>query len=117
MKKIILMLWLAIPTAMLAQVDAIDTYFQHYVQDTSFTSVYVSPKMFSLIGDLEIDSEDPELAEMIKGLKGLRILTSDKNPRRLYKEAMAKFNTTDYESLMTVKGDGEDVNFWIKMKK
>ena len=108
------MLLLAVPFSSFAQVDAIDRYFRHYVEDTSFTSVYVSPKMFSLIGNLEVDENDEELSEMIKGLKGLRILTTEKNARSLYKEAIAKFNTSEYESLMTVKGDGEDVNFWIK---
>jgi len=96
------------------QADAISQYFQNYMEDTSFTSVYISPKMFSLIGNLKVDDMDPEVQEMMQSLKGLRVLTTSNNSEARYAEALRKFNTSSYESLMTVKNSGENVNFFIK---
>ena len=104
--------------SMNAQNDAISRFFGNYMENDDFTSVYISPKMFQMISKLDLsDENDPDAKatmEMIKDIKGLRILTSEKNPMALYKEAMHKFNTSDYEVLMSVKDEGENVRFWIK---
>lgn len=100
-----------------AQDDAISRFFSNYMDSDDFTSVYISPKMFSMISKLDLNSDDPDAKatlEMIKDIKGLRILTSEKNPLLLYKEAIQKFKTSEYETLMSVKDGGENVRFWIK---
>lgn len=110
----------AIPVA--AQNDAISKYFNQYVNDENFTVVYISPKMFDMFAKLDIaelaDEGDPEAKvalEVIKDLKGLRILTTEKTPAVYYKEAMSKLNTSGMESLMTVRSkEGENVNFYVK---
>lgn len=96
------------------QADAIAQYFQNYMNDTSFTSVYISPKMFSMIGKLKVDDMDPEVRDMMESLKGLRVLTTSQNAAARYREALNKFNTSEYESLMTVQSASENVNFFIK---
>ncbi len=102
-----------------AQLDAISNYFDQYVEDERFTSVYISQKMFSLISRLDIDEieEDPEARiamEMIEDLKGLRVLTTEENSYEFYKEAISKIDTRDYEVLMTVRDGDENVRFWVK---
>lgn len=106
-------------TAASAQANAIDRYFSQYVNDENFTVVYISPKMFQLIGKLDIEGMDDEegkaIMEIAKGLRGLRILTTDVNPMQYYKEAKGKINTNDYEVLMTVRDkDGDNVEFFVK---
>jgi len=100
-----------------AQGDAISTFFSDYMEDDDFTSIYIGNKMFDMISKLDLeDSENQEAIDMLKDIKGLRILTSEKRPMELYKEAMTKFNTSNYEVLMSVKSEGENVRFWVQEK-
>ncbi len=118
--KYILILMLGILTwNVQAQADAIDKYFQQYLEDDDFTVVYVSPKMFQLISKLDLNEvdNDPEaklVMETIKDIKGLRVLSTDVNAMDRYKEAMNKINTNEYEVLVTVRDKGENVRIWIK---
>ena len=96
-----------------AQVDAISKYFDQYIDDDRFSVIYISAKMFNLFAKL--DNEEEDIKEITQDLKGLRILSTDKTPRKFYEEAKAKINTKGYEVLMTVKSKGDDdVEFLIK---
>ena len=101
--------------------NAIDKYFQKYIDDDRFTVVYISPKLFQLIGKLDlggVDMEDDEaeaIMDMVQDLKGLRILVSEQDAQTLYREAKQTINTKEYEILMTVRDkDGENVDFLVK---
>ncbi len=100
------------------QEDAISKYFEQYYESEDFTSVYISPKMFQMLGKIDTDNMDDdeakEVLEVISDLRGLRILTTEKNPRELYKEALQKINTKGYEVLMTVRDENENVQFLVK---
>lgn len=104
-----------------AQSNAIDKYFQQYVDDDRFTVVYISSKLFELIGKLDVDGldfEDKEaeaVMDIAKDLKGLRVLVAEEDAMALYKEAKQKINTKEYEILMTVRDkDGDNVEFLVK---
>ena len=102
-----------------AQSNAISKYFEQYVDDERFTSVFISPKMFQMFSKLEINDIDDEETEIIldivKDLRGLRILTTEINAKAFYEEAKRKINTKEYEILMSVRDRGEDsVEFLIK---
>ena len=97
-----------------AQTDAISKHFEQYMDDESFTTVFVSQKMFGLVGGLEIDELDPELRDMISKMKGLRILQKDADGRALFKEANKKVRKSGFEELMTVRGEDENVNIHIR---
>ena len=99
------------------QADAIDKYFSKYKDDESFTMVYISPKMFNMfskVSESMDEDEDKEIKAMLANLKGLKILTSEKNSTALYEEAIATINTKGYEELMTVRSDGDHVKFLVK---
>ncbi|MEL6922752.1 MAG: DUF4252 domain-containing protein [Bacteroidota bacterium] len=104
-----------------AQQDAISKYFDDYMEDERFTVVYVSAKLFDMVTKFDIteieDADEPEVRaamEVLKDLRGLRVLTTDINPMEVYKEAKSKINTDTYEMLLTVRDKGENVRFWIK---
>ncbi len=100
-----------------AQADAIDKYFDKYIEDERFTVVYISSKMFSLISKLDIESEDKQMQDAIKvvqDLRGLRILTTDTLGYKFYDEAIKKIDTKEYEVLMTVRDGDENVQFLVK---
>lgn len=103
-----------------AQSNAIEKYFAQYVNDKDFTVVYISPKLFNLVENINIDElEDEEVAaviEVTKGMKELRILTTDINAKERYEEARKKINTTEYETLVTVR-DKDKSNFDIYIKE
>ena len=101
-----------------AQSDAISKYFEQYMDDERFTVVYISPKMFEILGKLDLDELKEEEAQIImdvvKDLKGLRVLTTEESPLDFYNEAKSKINTSEYEILLTVRDEGENVQFLIK---
>ncbi len=98
--------------------DAISKYFNQYVDDSNFTVVYISSKMFELLGKLDVDElEDEEAAavmEVVKDMRGLRVLTTEHNPLKMYEEAVNTINTKEYEQLMTVRTEDENVQFLVK---
>lgn len=113
MKKLLFLGLMMIFSVMsFAQDDAISKYFEKYMDDEDFSVVYISGKMFGMFAD--VDDDDKEAKEAMKGIKGLRILSTDKNGYNLYKEAIKKFNVSEYEELMKIRDGKENVNFFIK---
>jgi len=100
----------------MAQQDAIQSYFQKYLQQEEFTSIYISPRMFNLFANKDADSE-AEIDEAISRLSGLRILTADTLPARngvaLYQEAMQLIEPQSYEELMSIRDGEEQVRFYV----
>lgn len=97
-----------------AQEDAITKYFNKFMDDEKFSVVYISPKMFSMVSKIEIEDMEPELQEVIKSMKGLRILHTEQNALQYYNEALKTINTSEYELLLTARGEGENVRFMVK---
>lgn len=111
----------SIASAQTSNANAIDKYFQQYLDDDRFTVVYISSKLMSMFGKLDVESmemDDNETAAIIdlaSDLKGIRILVAEENGAGFYKEAKQKINTTEYEILMTVRNaDEQNVDFLVK---
>lgn len=113
-----LFLTAGITSSAVAQEDAISKYFSKYVDDERFTVVYISGKMFSMINKMELDLDDEEaqaVMSVVKDLKGLRILTTETDGAKFYKEALATINTKGYETLLEVReGKETNVKFLVK---
>jgi hypothetical protein len=108
---------MAAPLSMVAQNNAIEKFFNQYMDDEAFTVVHVTPKMFQMIAKLDIKDKDyADAKSVLQDLRGLWILTTEDNPKapQLYKEATTKINTQEYELLMTVRDKGDNVRFWTK---
>ncbi len=105
------------PLSIFAQADAISKYFDQYMEDENFTVVYITPKMFQMIAKLDLkDPSAKDVMDVLKDLRGLRILQTEKEGPKYYKEAISKFNVQEYELLMTVRDKDENVRFWTKEK-
>lgn len=110
-----LCLFLLQPGSLQAQDDAISSYFSKYMEDDRFTSVYISPRMFKLIGAINLDANNPEMKNTLNSLSGLRILSADSiQGKVLYKEIFGKLNRESYEELMSVREPDSDIKFLIK---
>ena len=115
MKKLCFILFATlIYTSAFSQIDAIEKYFDKYQDDERFTTVYISPKLFSMVSKVAQDDVKSEVLDVIKDLRGLRILTTEDNPNAFYKEAISTINTKEYEVLMTVKDKEQNIRFMVK---
>jgi hypothetical protein len=93
--------------------NAVDKYFSAYEDNSDFTVVTVTPKMFQMIAAGTKDSKD-EILQLVKDIKGLKILVNDKEGIKYYNEAIKKIPTNDYELLLSVKDEAENVKFFTK---
>lgn len=101
--------------------NAIDRYFQQYLEDDRFSVVYISPRVFQLFDKMDLgdnvdtgDVSDRLINDLAEDLRGLRILSTEENPRAFYSEAKSRINTDVYELLMTVRqGNQTNVEFLI----
>jgi len=119
LKKIFIVMLLGVfSVSAFGQDDAISKFFDKYMEDENFTMVYISPKVFDMISTISEDNADSgdakEVSELLKDLKGIRILTTEVNPQAYYKEATDKLQLNDYEVLMQVRDKKENVRFLVK---
>ncbi|MEL6667577.1 MAG: DUF4252 domain-containing protein [Bacteroidota bacterium] len=122
-KLLSLLVLLSLGLALQAQTsaNAIDRYFQQYLEDERFSVVYISPRVFQLFDKLELgddvdtdDVSDQLINNLAQDLRGLRILTTDHGSRAFYEEAKSRIDTDVYELLMTVRqGNSTNVEFMI----
>jgi len=114
-KNILLAMAMMMSVAAFSQ-DVIERYFKGMNNDEQVTKVSISSKMFELF--MHIDSEEEsekELLETVSKLKGMKMLIKEDvaDGEQLYKSAIKKPNA-DYEVLMTVEDDDEDLTFFIR---
>ncbi len=115
MRSIITVLALLITTlSCWGQNNAIDRFFSAYENNENFTVVYVSPKMFEMVAKVTNDSKNSDIKELVKDIKGLKILSTNKDALKYYNEASKKIPLGEYEVLMTVKDKGDNVKFLTK---
>ena len=121
MKKAgVLFVIMAMALSAMAQEDAISRFYKKYENNSDFTRINISPKMFSMFADLELngDKEDQEVMNMIKDLKGLKILSHDntKNGMALYEEAFKLLPKNEFEELMSIQEKDNQMKFMIREK-
>ena len=98
-----------------AQQSALNDFFDKYADNSAFTQIDISPKMFELFAQMDTETDmDEETLDMIKSLKGLKILMTEENPEAIYKEFTSSVKMTAYEELMTVRDGDSDVKFLVK---
>ena len=57
---------------------------------------------------------DADVQAVIKDLKGLKVLATERNGMKYYNEAINKINVKEYEELMTVRDGDQNVRFVVK---
>lgn len=118
MKKIVLILALLLPLAVLAQKTPVDKLFEKYANQKGFTTVNISGKLLGFASQLE--TGDKATSDMLSGLKGIRVLTvedSELNKKLDFYAELEKegfFKNNSYEVLMEVTDANEVVRFLAK---
>jgi hypothetical protein len=115
MKRLLIITLLAFAaTGLHAQDDAIGRFFGKYLEDSRFTVVSVSPRMFRLMAKVNWDTVPPDLKQTVTRLQSFRILSTDITPYTFYKEALALIDKKQYEDLIMVRGNKDDFRFMIR---
>jgi hypothetical protein len=115
MKRIPIFLTLLLATiGAFAQDDAIGKFFGKYIDDSRFTVVTVSPRMFRLMSKVNWDTIPAELKQTVSRLQSFRVLSTETTPALFYKEAMTHIDRKEYEELITVRSNKDNVRFMIK---
>ena len=95
------------------QQTAVDKIFEKYGGKEGYTTVHISSFMFNLLNSLE--SDDPEYNEFKKatsGINSIKILTQDGgNSESFGKELLEMLPRSEYQEMMTVKDQEEEVLF------
>jgi vacuolar-type H+-ATPase subunit F/Vma7 len=115
MKKLLTIVFAVLSIAWAqAQNNAIDRFFNDFEDDPSATIVNISPKTFSMITKAVSKAEDAEIKDILAGIKGLKMISTQENTLKHYKDALAKIPTNEYETLVTVKDKGQNIRFLTK---
>ena len=97
-----------------AQADVIASFFEEHEENEDFTIVHISSKMFQMIAKLPSDDMEEEVRDVIRDLKGLRIMTTEENPNEHYNALSKKLNFSEYEELMKIRDEETNVRIMIK---
>jgi len=100
-----------------SQEGSMDGFFKKYQDNEAFTIVNISPKMFSVISVMDIESMDPEMKEILKNISGMKILTKTiekDSDQKYYTEAIDGIQRNGLEELMTIKEKGHNVKIYGK---
>jgi hypothetical protein len=107
------------PTFAQVKEDAIVRFYEKYMNDERFSTMYFSGRMFRMMANTkEGDKESVELAKAASQIDGLRMLSSDNvNGLSLYKEVIQNLNRNGFEELMVVRENNEEFQFLIREEK
>jgi len=115
MKRLVLILAVVLPMAVLAQKNPVDKLFDKYANQKGFTTVNISGKLLGFAA--QIETGDEETQELLSGLSGIRVLSveDDELNKKLdfYAELENEgfFKNNNFEVLMEVTEDDEVVRF------
>jgi len=93
--------------------------FELYADNDDVTIVSISPKMFKMLGQMSLSSDDPEsqeYLEMITSINNLKVMVSTKQEIRneMLNWVNQQVLNEDLEELMIIKDQEADVTFYAK---
>ena len=107
---------LLLSQAIIAQTGPIDALFDKYSEKEGFTSIYISGKMFKMLGALDTDPD--KSAGILSRLKSIRILSEDDSLStgkvNFYSELSKALDFSIYEELMVVREGPEVTKFLVR---
>tara|TARA_R110002020_G_scaffold411062_1_gene620735 strand:- start:2228 stop:2758 length:531 start_codon:yes stop_codon:yes gene_type:complete len=118
MKKLIIsMLVLCFSATAFAQDN-----FDKFEDMKGVTSMVMTPKMFKLLGKVDLNSSDPEMQnyiDLVNNLDNIKMYTStDENvSQQMRTDVKSYLGSANLEELMRVKDDGKNVKFYYKPGK
>lgn len=114
MKKLVLVLFVVLPTFMFAQ-----TSFDKFEDKEGVNSVVVNKKMFELMSKVKVDSKDKEMQQyltLLKKLENLKVFTTNnsKISSEMKTSVTSYLKSSTLEELMRMNNEGKNVKIYIK---
>ncbi len=96
--------------------------FDKFEDMKGVTSMVMTPKMFKLLGKVDLNSSDPEMQnyiDLVNNLDNIKMYTStDENvSQQMRTDVKSYLGSANLEELMRVKDDGKNVKFYYKPGK
>ena len=96
--------------------------FDKFEDMKDVTSMVMNQKMFKLLGQMDLDSKDPEMKnyiDMVNSLEDIKVFTTKSNAaaQQMKGEFKSYLTSANLQQLMQVKDDGKNVNFYYKPGK
>lgn len=119
MKRTVIVFAMAImlmPLTAMAQTNI----FDKYSDNPDVTYINIKPKMFQMLAQIEVGTDDPEAQaymDMVKSITSFRTIVTDNKGIALDIAKWVKSRSGSLEELMEVKDDGTEVKFYVKEGK
>ncbi|MRH99927.1 DUF4252 domain-containing protein [Kriegella sp. EG-1] len=116
-KQIAIFLLALLPTFIYSQ-----DIFEKYEDNSDVTFVAMQPKMFQMLANISVDSDDPEAQEffsLVKSITSFRVITTANNSisKDMNGWVTSKLKGSTYEELMRVRDGDSNVKFYVKEGK
>lgn len=113
MKKLILILLIALPLLSYGQASELNILFNKYSGEKGFTSLHITRHMFDLFKRIENAKEGREYNEAITSLKSIKLLSADSVTNaamnyNLINEFLSSLSRDKYTELMVFKQNGKE---------
>lgn len=114
MKKWLCIGLFLIGTCSMQAQDLVSDFLTKTENSNIFTQVNISSRMFQMISEIA----DAETESIIRNLTGMKILTTEQETDRYFREvqAIVQKRKTEYEELMSILEDGEQVWMYVREK-
>ncbi|HAA13420.1 MAG TPA: hypothetical protein DCE41_17710 [Cytophagales bacterium] len=114
MKKLVLFALAGLMSlSAMAQDDAIQKHFSQYWNDDDFTTIHLTRKMFEIVAEIPVEEDEDEVLSVIRSLNGMRMITTERDADKHYRDALNKLKGSSYEELMVVRDEGQNIEFLI----
>ena len=114
MKNLFILFTMLVSTTLSYSQSVVDDFIGKYENDDAFTSVFVSPKMFDMIGKVTDDQMEADLKDVIKDIKGLKVLRTETEPDKYFKEFSSSISGKNYDMLMKVREKDQNVKIFTQ---
>ncbi len=113
MKKLVLILIMALPLYSWAQASELNKLFDKYSGQKGFTSLHITRHLFELFKQVETAQQGKEFAEAVTTLRSIKLLVADSSThvamnRRLVRDILTSLPRDKYTELMVFQQNGRE---------
>jgi hypothetical protein len=114
MKKIILVLAIAVFPFILNAQDFVDNMIKKYQGEKGFTTIVINSALFDIAAAIDDDEDLQKMKGMIDNIRIIAMEDQVESDINFFEEMKSQVDTKAYVELMTIKEQDNDVVFYVK---
>jgi Domain of unknown function (DUF4252) len=114
MKKIILILVIAVFPFILNAQDFVDGLISKYQGEKGFTTIVINSALFDIVAAIDDDEDLQKMKGMIDNIRIIAMEDHVSSDINFFEEMKSQVDTKAYVELMTIKEHDNDVVFYVK---